>query len=200
MSLFYFIQIFVDDSSTVALWVVSLISSSGFALAMDKALVMDLKGTGVNFSNLWSGPGMPFGGSLIMMGLDIVLYGFLAYYLDSVIPSEHGVKQSLFFCFKPGFWCARKPVQRVELRHFLKPAFSLSDFKIPVENGGSVGSLIGNDGHSHDVEQVPREMKGREAIKIVDLYKSFQVSVLVTPLYSLLLCVNRVVGSQRLGP
>lgn len=105
MSLLYFIQVFVDSSSSVAFWVVSLISSSGFALAMDKvrylnillfctclylqALVMDLSGEGVNFDNLWSGPGMPFGGSLIMMALDIILYGFLAYYLDSVIPSNN---------------------------------------------------------------------------------------------------------------
>lgn len=50
---------------------------------------MDLLGEGVNFNNLWSGPGMPFGGSLIMMALDIVLYGFLAFYLDSVIPSTY---------------------------------------------------------------------------------------------------------------
>jgi ATP-binding cassette subfamily A (ABC1) protein 5 len=48
---------------------------------------MELKGEGVNFDNLWSGPGMPFGGSLIMMALDIVLYGLFAYYLDCVIPS-----------------------------------------------------------------------------------------------------------------
>lgn len=113
MSLFYFIQVFVDNSSAAAFWVVSLISSSGFALAMDKALVMDLSGTGVNFGNMWSGPGMPFGGSLIMMALDIVIYGFLAYYLDSVIPSEHGIKRSPLFCFTPSFWCARKPVNRV---------------------------------------------------------------------------------------
>ena len=36
MSLLYFIQVFVHDSSSVAFWLVSLISSSGFALAMDK--------------------------------------------------------------------------------------------------------------------------------------------------------------------
>lgn len=52
---------------------------------------MDLSGEGVNFTNLWSGPGMPFGGSLIMMALDTVLYGLLAYYLDSVIPSMYSV-------------------------------------------------------------------------------------------------------------
>lgn len=177
MSLFYFIQVFVDNADTgVAFWVVSLISSSGFALAMDKALVMDLSGTGVNFSNMWSGPGMPFGGSLIMMALDIVLYGFLAYYLDSVIPSEHGVKRSPLFCFKANFWCARKPVQRVRTPKIASNAFfSKLTFQIPVENGGSIGSLIGNEDHNHDVEQVPREMKGKEAIRIVDLFKSFQV-------------------------
>lgn len=52
-----------------------------------QALVLDLQGEGVNFDNLWSGPGIPFGGSLIMMTLDIFLYACLAYYLDSVIPS-----------------------------------------------------------------------------------------------------------------
>lgn len=49
--------------------------------------MLDLQGEGVNFDNLWSGPDMPFGGSLIMMTLDIFLYGYLAYYLDSVLPS-----------------------------------------------------------------------------------------------------------------
>lgn len=52
---------------------------------------MDLSGEGVNFDNLWSGPGMPFGGSLIMMAFDIILYGLLAYYLDSVIPSKERI-------------------------------------------------------------------------------------------------------------
>lgn len=36
LSLLYFIQVFVRDSSSVALWIVSLISPAGFALAMDK--------------------------------------------------------------------------------------------------------------------------------------------------------------------
>lgn len=126
----YFIQVFVNDSSSISFWVVSLLSPTGVALAMDKvciqftkfciinigisilkgnkisrnstnktsftcyklapffqALVLDLQGEGVNFDNLWSGPGIPFGGSLIMMTLDIFLYACLAYYFDSVIPS-----------------------------------------------------------------------------------------------------------------
>lgn len=155
LSLMYFIQVFVDDSSSISFWVVSLLSPTGVALAMDKALVLDLQGEGVNFDNLWSGPGIPFGGSLVMMTLDIFLYGWLAYYLDSVIPSEYGVKRSAWFCFTPGFWCKKK-VQR-----------------IPSSNGES-NSFIPEEETNRDVEPVVREMKGREAIRIVDLYKSYQ--------------------------
>lgn len=89
MSLLYFIQVFLDDSDTSAtLWIVSLISPTGFALAMDKILVLDISGQGVTLDNLWSGPGIPLGGSILMMAIDIVLYAGLAYYFDSVIPSK----------------------------------------------------------------------------------------------------------------
>ncbi|CAD6242712.1 GSCOCT00009542001.2-RA-CDS [Cotesia congregata] len=155
LSFMYFIQVFVDDPTSISFWVVSLLSPACAALAMDKALVFDLKGEGVNFDNLWAGPGIPFGGSLIMITLDIVLYGLLAYYLDSVIPSEYGTKRPAWFCFTPGFWCKKK-VQRI------------------ASSNGESNSFIPEEEASRDVEPVVREMKGREAIRIVDLYKSYQ--------------------------
>ncbi|KOX68527.1 ATP-binding cassette sub-family A member 5 [Melipona quadrifasciata] len=155
MSLMYFIQVFINDSSSVPFWLVSLLSPTGVALAMDKALVLDLQGEGVNFDNLWSGPGIPFGGSLIMMTLDIILYACLAYYFDSVIPSEYGTKRTPWFCFTPEFWCQRKAP------------------RVPSSNGES-NSFIPGEETNRDVEPVVREMKGREAIRIVDLYKSYQ--------------------------
>ncbi|XP_029171757.1 ATP-binding cassette sub-family A member 5-like isoform X1 [Nylanderia fulva] len=158
LSLMYFIQVFVDDSSSISFWLVSLLSPTGVALAMDKALVLDLQGQGVNFDNLWSGPGIPFGGSLIMMTLDIFLYGWLAYYLDSVIPSEYGTKKPPWFCFVPGFWCKRKVQRRC--------------LQVPSSNGES-NSFIPGEEANRDVEPVVREMKGREAIRIADLYKSY---------------------------
>ncbi|XP_076675042.1 cholesterol transporter ABCA5 isoform X1 [Andrena cerasifolii] len=160
LSLMYFIQIFVDDSSSISFWVVSLLSPTGVALAMDKALVLDLQGEGVNFDNLWSGPGIPFGGSLIMMTLDIILYACLAYYFDSVIPSEYGIKRTPWFCFTPGFWCQRKAPRQ-------------SYLQVPSSNGES-NSFIPGEETNRDIEPVVREMKGREAIRIVDLYKSYQ--------------------------
>lgn len=57
-----------------------------------QALLLDMAGEGVTWDNIWNGPGIPFGGSLIMMAFDTVLYGFLAYYLDCVLPSEYYLK------------------------------------------------------------------------------------------------------------
>lgn len=158
MSLLYFIQVFVDNQDTsLTLWIVSLISPTGFALAMDKILVLDISGQGVTLENLWHGPGIPLGGSILMMAVDILLYASLSFYLDMVIPSEHGTKQRPLFCFNRNYWIQKK-VQ-----------------KLPILNGESTVNSFNNnfDYQARDVEPVPREMRGREAIKIVDLYKTF---------------------------
>lgn len=167
-SLLYFIQVFIDPSSqsTLPFFLLSLISPSGFALAMDTALVAELRGRGIHYDTLWEGVsgeegggGMPFGGSLVMMAVDIVVYGVVAYWLDNVVPSDHGSKQPPWFLCKSSFWCPRKRLE-----------------KMPLTNGDSLAS-VHRDGaadNNDDVEQVPREMRGREAIKIHDLVKSYQ--------------------------
>lgn len=90
-----------------------------------------------------------------MMAFDIVLYALLAYYLDCVIPSEHGTKQNICFCLTKKFWFKNKIPKTLLL------------------NGESANSFNNFDDHALDVESVPREMKERQAIRIVDLYKSF---------------------------
>lgn len=90
-----------------------------------------------------------------MMAIDIVIYALLAYYLDCVIPSEHGTKQNICFCLTKKFWFKNK----IE--------------KTLLQNGESTNSFNNLDDHALDVEMVPREMKDRQAIRIVDLYKTF---------------------------
>nr|XP_049698966.1 cholesterol transporter ABCA5 [Helicoverpa armigera] len=153
MSGLYFIQVFVSNADSLAFWFVSLISSSCYALAMDKALVLDMAGVGVTWENLWSGPGVPFGGSLIMMAVDTVLYGLAAYWLDAVIPSEYGIKQKPWFCLLPSFWIGSRR-GRVSAVHF--------------HSNGEAAS------HNKDIEPVPRELQDKEAIRIVGLQKSFR--------------------------
>lgn len=41
LSLMYFIQVFIDDSSSISFWLVSLLSPTGVALAMDKVGWLD---------------------------------------------------------------------------------------------------------------------------------------------------------------
>ncbi|XP_067014846.1 cholesterol transporter ABCA5 [Anabrus simplex] len=152
----YTINIFVEDMDPIYLWFMTLISCTGFALAMDKAVTLDSSGQGVRFSNLWSGPGIPFGGSIIMMLVDIILYGLLAYYLDSVIPSDHGSKHYPWFCFTYDYWFPKK-----------------TSHHMPAVNGES-GTYTPGDEFNQDVEPVAHEMKGKEAIKIVGLQKTFK--------------------------
>ncbi|XP_049879366.1 cholesterol transporter ABCA5-like isoform X2 [Pectinophora gossypiella] len=153
MSGLYFIQVFVSNADSLAFWFVSLISSSCYALAMDKALVLDMAGVGVTWDNLWSGPGVPFGGSLIMMAVDTVLYGLFAYWLDAVVPSEYGIKQKPWFCLLPSFWLGSRR-GRVSAVHF--------------HSNGEAAN------HNKDIEPVPRELQDKEAIRIVGLQKSFR--------------------------
>ncbi|XP_055621731.1 cholesterol transporter ABCA5-like [Toxorhynchites rutilus septentrionalis] len=156
MSLLYFLQVFIDDTHTsAALWTVSLISPTGFALAMDKILVLDISGQGVTLNNLWTGPGIPIGGSILMLVVDIILYAALAFYFDCVIPSDHGTKQRPCFCLNRHYWCKKKVP------------------KVPLLNGESANSFNNLDEQTRDVEPVSREMRGKEAIRIVDLYKTF---------------------------
>ncbi|XP_055532678.1 cholesterol transporter ABCA5-like [Wyeomyia smithii] len=156
MSLLYFLQVFIDDTHTsAALWTVSLISPTGFALAMDKILVLDISGQGVTLNNLWTGPGIPIGGSILMLVVDILLYAALAFYFDCVIPSDHGTKQRPCFCFSRHYWCKKKVP------------------KVALLNGESANSFGNLDEQTRDIEPVSREMRGKEAIRIVDLYKTF---------------------------
>lgn len=53
-----------------------------------QALLLDISGEGLSFDTIWDGPGLSFAGSLIMISVNILLYFFLAFYLDNVVPSE----------------------------------------------------------------------------------------------------------------
>lgn len=149
----YFLHTLIDPSIKQLLWLISLLSPTGFALAIDKAMVMDLAGTGLNFSNMWDGPGMSFGESLLIMLFDAFVYAILAYYFDMVLPSEYERKQSPWFCFKTSFWCTK--VQETVIEFDDIDRYSVSN---------------------PDLEPVPDSMKQFRAIQITNLCKSFEGS------------------------
>jgi len=148
----YFLHTLIDPSDKQLLWLVSLLSPTGFALAIDKAMAMDLAGHGLHFGNIWDGPGMSFGESLLIMAFDTFTYAILAYYFDMIIPSEYERKQSPWFCFKTSFWCTKVP-ETIEFDEIHRHSVS-----------------------NPDLEPVPESMNEFRAIQITNLCKSFKGS------------------------
>ena len=71
-------------------------------MAYDKLFLLDIEQRDIDF---WETDGtVPLGGILIMMSVDIVLYGLLAYYLDNVLPTEYGTRRKPWFPFQLSFW------------------------------------------------------------------------------------------------
>lgn len=89
LNLFYYIYVATGDATpAVVYWILALISPTGFALGMDRALTLEISDPrGVQLETLWEGGGLPLAGVYIMLSADIVLYLFFAYYLDNVLPS-----------------------------------------------------------------------------------------------------------------
>lgn len=75
----------------------SLIFFPHFWSKMLQVIYFDYAADGITYASLWDGPGLPFAGSLIMISVDILLYLFLAYYLDNVVPSMSTSSSPLIF-------------------------------------------------------------------------------------------------------
>ena len=70
--------------------------------------MMDFVSTGSEI-DLWDDlKGLPIAGAMIMIFIDIILYGLLAYWLDQVLPTEYGTKRPLLFFIQPSFWSKKK--------------------------------------------------------------------------------------------
>lgn len=149
----YFIQVFIDPNSSV-MWFVSLLSPPAFASALYKAILTDTMGHPVCLSDN-QGEGIPLGGTLIMLTVDIFIYGFLAFYLDSVIPSEYGTKHKPCFIFSSKYWCLRK--------------------SSVIYSNEERDSVLNNEESSSDnTEPVPQELNEYAAIKITNLCKTYK--------------------------
>ena len=67
-------------------------------------------GIGVQLTNFDSSDfpsGYTFGSSLIMLVVDIILWGLLTWYLNRVIPGDYGAPQKWNFFITRRYWCPR---------------------------------------------------------------------------------------------
>ena len=55
--------------------------------------------------DLWDdSTGIPIAGAIIMILIDLILYGLLAAWLDNILPTEYGTRRPPFFCLDPNYW------------------------------------------------------------------------------------------------
>ncbi|XP_077510991.1 cholesterol transporter ABCA5-like isoform X7 [Amblyomma americanum] len=147
-SFFYMLAVFLKGRvSTWVFYVLALLSPAAFTLGVEKVSQMDVKGA-MRWDHVFD-EGFSVGSAIIMLTVDIFLYGFLAYYFDAIVPGEFGHRRSPLFIFGwLGYGRRRKPSDADALG---KPDTTPSP----------------------DVEDRPAELLGREAIKVQGLRKVF---------------------------
>jgi len=132
-----------EEFTTSAKLVLSLFSPIAFACATFTMTVKDLKGVLYYPSQYLVEEKYIIG----MLFVDIIIYAFLAWYLENVIPGEYGTKRPFYFPFTKSFWVGRRASRN----------------EIDVE------STYDNE----DVELIPSDIRGKTTVSIRNLRKEF---------------------------
>ncbi|XP_059079473.1 cholesterol transporter ABCA5-like isoform X1 [Tigriopus californicus] len=163
LSCLYYLQVFLSGSHEIIFWLLGLLSPTAFAMGVDKLMYFDLESKQLD---LWDpADSIPVAGVMIMLAVDIVLYLLIAFYLDNVVPTEYGTRRKPWYFLQPSYWkssvnsalCARKSqVNDPDRMQKMRSLIDESNFNGP------------------DFEAIPSSMKGREAIVINQLKKTFK--------------------------
>ncbi|XP_057604984.1 ATP-binding cassette sub-family A member 17-like [Hippopotamus amphibius kiboko] len=83
-----------------------LLSNVAMALGVRLISTFETKGTGIQWRNIGSiGGEFNFTQVLLMLLLDSLLYGLVAWYVESVFPGEYGTPKPWYFFLMPSYWC-----------------------------------------------------------------------------------------------
>ncbi|XP_029698855.1 retinal-specific ATP-binding cassette transporter-like [Takifugu rubripes] len=89
----------------------SLLSQVAFGFGTEYLSRYEEQGLGLQWDNIQTSPlegdEFSFLTSIIMMGLDTILYAVLAWYLDNVFPGQYGIGRPFYFPLLPCFWFNR---------------------------------------------------------------------------------------------
>uniref|UniRef100_A0A8C8BFN4 ABC transporter domain-containing protein n=1 Tax=Otus sunia TaxID=257818 RepID=A0A8C8BFN4_9STRI len=133
-------------------WFLGLFCPFAFNAGIAKVFYLEKYGMGFSFSNLMDESYFLFS-TYIMLVFDSVLYMLLAMYFDKVLPGKYGIPDPPFFCLKPSYWVrSRRGSTREMPRTTASPEELLGD----------------------DVEPVPSEFMGKEAIRLTNIKKAYK--------------------------
>ncbi|XP_065775338.1 ATP-binding cassette sub-family A member 17-like [Muntiacus reevesi] len=97
-----------------------LLSNVAMALGVRLISTFEIRGTGIQWRNMGSiGGEFNFTQVLLMLLLDSVLYGLVAWYVEAIFPGEYGTPKPWYFFLMPSYWWGeptslRKPVLDLE--------------------------------------------------------------------------------------
>ncbi|KAM6317252.1 ATP-binding cassette sub-family A member 10-like [Podargus strigoides] len=133
-------------------WFLGLFCPFAFNAGIAKVLHLEKYGIGFTFSNLMEDSYFLFSTYIILI-FDSVLYMLLAMYFDKVLPGKYGIPDPPFFCLKPSYWMRNRRGSAKEMsRTAASPEELLCD----------------------DVEPVPPEFMGKEAIRLNNVKKTYK--------------------------
>eukprot|EP01083_Nonionella_stella_P193084 713453_1 len=95
----------LDESGKTGL---CLLAPACFVTSVPTLVQYEVSIIGLTFDNIHDDYGaFKFVTCLVMMAIDIVIYGVLTLYLDQVWPSKYGQKQSFWYFVLPSYWCPK---------------------------------------------------------------------------------------------
>jgi ABC-type multidrug transport system fused ATPase/permease subunit len=127
----------------------------------------EYSGVGIQYSNVNDGQ-FSFNTVLFMMWADFFIYGFLAWYLDQVIPHEFGSTQHPLFFLNPRFWWPRGRPANFSEEHFVDALQDMPEFYDDAAGGEGEDAAT-----RRSIEAIPPEMRQNAHVRIKNLRKRY---------------------------
>jgi ABC-type multidrug transport system fused ATPase/permease subunit len=151
----------VENNEEVANKVLAcFLSPTAFVFGADFISTYESVGVGIQSYNLFEGK-FNFGICLLMMFLDFFVYGFLAWYLDQILPQEYGTPKHPLFIFNRRYW--RGTCMKEKLA---ADRSQIADFE-------DLEEFHGQEHDNDRIERLPAEMLERSKVMIKHLAKTY---------------------------
>jgi len=152
----------------------SLLSPTAFAFGADIIAQYEYGGVGVQFSNITDGE-FNFQTILLMMWADFFIYGFLAWYLDHVIPHEYGTAQPLWFFLNWRYWWPRGRPKDTSNQALVEALHDMPEFfdADAVAGADGTGTQLRDGLSTYNIEPIPEDIRSRAQVRIKNLRKRY---------------------------
>uniref|UniRef100_A0A8U7NM24 Uncharacterized protein n=1 Tax=Corvus moneduloides TaxID=1196302 RepID=A0A8U7NM24_CORMO len=148
---FLSLAVLIEDVPEPLKWFLGLMCPFAFNTGIAKIFNLEKYGIGFSFSNLMEEAYFLFS-TYVLLVFDSVLYMLLALYFDKILPGKYGIPDPPLFCLKASYWKSRRGSTTDVPRSTANPEELLGD----------------------DVEPVPPEFRGKEAIRLHNIKKAYK--------------------------